>query len=51
MRHFTNQSMTRLFFSAVKIGRVSGLSSVCMRRSRKTTFWNGGGILNFSPGW
>ncbi len=50
MRHFTSQSMTRLFFSAVKIGRVSGLSSVCTRLSRKTTFWNGGGSLNFSPG-
>ena len=49
-RHLTSQSITRLFFSAVKIGRVSGLSSVWMRRSRKTTFWNGGGSLNFSPG-
>jgi hypothetical protein len=50
MRHFTSQSITRLFFSAVKIGRVSGLSSVWMRLSRKTTFWNGGGSLNFRPG-
>ena len=50
MRHLTSQSMTRLFFSAVKMGRVSGLSSVCTRLSRKTTFWNGGGSLNFSPG-
>jgi hypothetical protein len=50
MRHFTSQSITRLFFSAVKMGRVSGLSSVCMRLSRKTTFWNGGGSLNFRPG-
>ena len=50
MRHLTSQSMTRLFFSAVKIGRVSELSSVWMRLSRKTTFWNGGGSLNFSPG-
>ena len=50
MRHLTSQSITRLFFSAVKIGRVSGLSSVWMRRSRKTTFWNGGGSLNFRPG-
>jgi hypothetical protein len=49
-RHLTSQSMTRLFFSAVKIGRVSGLSSVWMRRSRKTTFWNGGGSLTFRPG-
>ena len=50
MRHLTSQSMSRLFFSAVKIGRVSGLSSVWMRLSRKTTFWNGGGSLNFRPG-
>ena len=49
-RHFTSQSITRLFFSAVKIGRVSGLSRVWMRRSRKPTFWNGGGSLNFRPG-
>jgi hypothetical protein len=34
----------------VKIGRVSGLSRVWMRLSRKTTFWNGGGSLNFRPG-
>ena len=51
MCHFTSQSITRLFFSAVKIGRVSGLSIVCMRRSRNTTFCNGGGSLNFRPGW
>ena len=50
MRHLTIQSMSRLFFSAVKIGRVSGLSRVWMRLSRKTTFWNGGGSLNLSPG-
>ena len=49
-RHFTSQSITRLFFSAVKIGRVSGLSRVWMRRSRKPTFWNGGGSLNLRPG-
>ena len=36
--------------AAVKIGRLSELSSVWMRLSRKTTFWNGGGSLNFSPG-
>ncbi len=50
MRHFTSQSITRLFFSAVKIGRVSGLSKVCTRLSRKTTFWNGGGSFSFNPG-
>ncbi len=42
--------MTRLFFSAVKMGRVSGLSMVWMRRSRNTTFWNGGGSFHFRPG-
>ena len=42
MRHLISQSMMRLFFSAVKMGRLSGLSSVCTRLSRKTTFCSGG---------
>ena len=50
MRHLTSQSITRLFFSAVKMARVSVLSSVWMRLSRNTTFWNGGGSLAFRPG-
>ena len=50
MRHLMSQSMTRLFFSAVKMGRDSGLSSVCTRRSSSTTFCSGGGSLNFRPG-
>jgi hypothetical protein len=50
MRHLTSQSITRLCFSAVKMGRVSGLSSVCVRRSRNTTFCSGGGSLTFRPG-
>ena len=50
MRHLTSQSISSVFFSAVKIGRMSVLSSVWMRLSRNTTFWNGGGSLNFSPG-
>ena len=50
MRHLASQSITRLFFSAVKMARVSVLSSVWMRLSRNTTFWNGGGSLNLRPG-
>ena len=50
MRHLTSQSITSRFFSAVKIGLDSGLSSVWIRLSRNTTFWNGGGSLLFKPG-
>ena len=50
MRHFTSQSITRFFFSAVCSEPVSGLSSVRTLRSRNTTFWNGGGSLNRRPG-
>ena len=50
MRHLISQSTSRLFLPAVKIGLVSGLSRVCTRLSRKTTFWNGGGSLNLRPG-
>ena len=50
MRHLHSQSITRRFFSAVNIGRVSGLSRVWMRLSMKPTFWNGGGSLKFRPG-
>ena len=49
-RHLISQSITRLCFSAVKIGRVSGLSRVWVRRSMNLTFCSGGGSLNFSPG-
>jgi hypothetical protein len=49
MRHFTSQSMTRLFFSAVKIALGVGLSSVWMRLSSIETVCTSG-QLKFRPG-
>ena len=49
MRHFTNESTRRFFFSEVMKRSVSGVSIVRMRLSKKRTFWISG-HLKFRPG-